>query len=150
MSLSDNVSKTERICRTCSKKFLPISNRQLTCKVCNPASIKRDDEDRRRADFSLQKSKSSNGWKNGIGVYRLIGKKSVCGRCSSKLHLVVHHKDGDRTNNEPSNLQTLCKKCHQLDHKCWEVLPRGKELSKLKKAQAAKAKRDRFGRFIKN
>lgn len=27
-------------------------------------------------------------------------------------NLVVHHRDGDISNNNPENLQTLCKKCH--------------------------------------
>ena len=150
MSLSDNVSKIQRTCTKCHKTFLPISNRQAVCKTRRPSSIRREKEDARRTNFSIEKSVSSNGWKTGIGVYRLIGKKNSCEKCSSKSHLVVHHKDEDRENNNPDNLETLCKKCHQVGHECWKVLPKGEELSELKKKQASKAKRDEFGRFIKN
>lgn len=30
------------------------------------------------------------------------------------IPLEVHHKDGDKTNNELSNLQVLCPNCHAL------------------------------------
>ena len=150
MSLSDNVSKKMRNCSKCSKNYLPISNRQKICKRCKPESRTRESESARRSKFSLEKSSSSNGWKNGIGVYRLIGKRDFCEQCGSDKYLLVHHKDEDRANNDPSNLKTLCRKCHQVEHECWKVLPKGAELSKLKKKQAAKAKRDQYGRFIKN
>jgi hypothetical protein len=45
-----------------------------------------------------------------------------CTRCNSTLNLVVHHKD--RTgrgktehNNDPENLETLCRKCHLDEHR---------------------------------
>ena len=33
----------------------------------------------------------------------------------------VHHIDHDRTNNEVSNFELLCKRCHQIEHNCWEA-----------------------------
>lgn len=30
--------------------------------------------------------------------------------------LQVHHRDRDRSNNDPSNLETLCARCHTLEH----------------------------------
>ena len=42
-------------------------------------------------------------------------KKEQCEHCNAKLpkHLLdVDHIDGDRSNNEETNLQTLCKPCH--------------------------------------
>jgi hypothetical protein len=36
-----------------------------------------------------------------------------CQRCGRTTGLDVHHIDGDRFNNEPENLITLCKECHK-------------------------------------
>ena len=45
-----------------------------------------------------------------------------------KIPLEVHHLDGDRMNNELSNLQLLCPNCHALTEN-W----RGKNISKKDK-----------------
>lgn len=37
-----------------------------------------------------------------------------CSNEKSKLH--VHHRDGDKQNNSPDNLQVLCLKCHEDTH----------------------------------
>lgn len=48
-------------------------------------------------------------------------RKDYCEYCGNrkldtKLTFVVHHKDGDPINNHPSNLVTLCHRCHKLVH----------------------------------
>ena len=87
-------------------------------------------------------------YKNGSGIYiRQI--KESCERCDSKRKLVVHHKDRDRKNNEPSNLETLCRRCHHFEHDCQNNLPSGEALSKIKKAEMPTRKKDAVtGRFI--
>ena len=51
------------------------------------------------------------------GSYRKF-KKDYCESCGFKAvvpaQLDVDHIDGDRTNNDESNLQTLCANCHRL------------------------------------
>jgi hypothetical protein len=44
--------------------------------------------------------------------------KNVCERCGieDKEVLLIHHKNGDRDNNTPENLQTLCYNCHRKTH----------------------------------
>ena len=42
--------------------------------------------------------------------------KAVCESCGNGQKLVAHHIDQDRTNNNPLNLQTLCKPCHDNWH----------------------------------
>lgn len=37
----------------------------------------------------------------------------------------VHHIDHDRDNNTEDNFQLLCKRCHQIEHKCWENFQKG-------------------------
>ena len=40
-----------------------------------------------------------------------------CGQRPAKLHaLDVHHKDGNRQNNDPGNLIVLCRSCHNREH----------------------------------
>ena len=87
-------------------------------------------------------------YKNGIGNYTQH-KKDFCERCNSKRKLVVHHKDRDRENNEPTNLETICRRCHHFEHGCQNNLPSGKALSKIKKAAMSTRKKDvATGRFI--
>ena len=44
----------------------------------------------------------------------------TCGKCGferiGKGQMDVHHVDGDHSNNDPSNLITLCANCHRLVH----------------------------------
>ena len=40
----------------------------------------------------------------------------ACERCGATRHLHVHHKDGNYTNNDPANLETLCERCHGKEH----------------------------------
>lgn len=39
-----------------------------------------------------------------------------CETCGAMIGLHVHHRDEDITNNQPSNLQTLCGSCHLRWH----------------------------------
>jgi 5-methylcytosine-specific restriction endonuclease McrA len=47
-------------------------------------------------------------------------KGEVCERCDfvpeHPRQLDVHHRDHDRKNNAPANLETLCANCHRLEH----------------------------------
>lgn len=56
--------------------------------------------------------------KSGVGgcMRAMRELPNICNRCASTKHLVAHHIDHDRTNNELSNFEILCKKCHQAHH----------------------------------
>lgn len=43
-------------------------------------------------------------------------RKACCEECGSTSRVGVHHMDGDRTNNSPANLRTLCPRCHTAWH----------------------------------
>lgn len=54
---------------------------------------------------------------NGRRGYRLQ-KKTQCDHCDfksvHKCQLDIDHKDGDKDNHHPDNIQTLCANCHRL------------------------------------
>lgn len=62
----------------------------------------------------------------GDGAYRKYRKRALeelphkCNRCpyDDVRILIVHHIDRDRTNNDISNLEILCRNCHAEEH--WE------------------------------
>jgi 5-methylcytosine-specific restriction endonuclease McrA len=39
-----------------------------------------------------------------------------CRLCGADAYLHIHHQDGDRTNDAPENLITLCERCHSRVH----------------------------------
>jgi len=42
--------------------------------------------------------------------------KTSCEACGSGYMLAAHHKDKNRENNTPENIQTLCVRCHAKLH----------------------------------
>jgi len=42
--------------------------------------------------------------------------KPQCEACGIRRHPHAHHVDGDISNNDPSNIQTLCTHCHGFWH----------------------------------
>ena len=88
------------------------------CSICGPVRIK----------LRNSKAKSLGGKYKCKTVYKksyiksvypyAVHKKEICEHCGFiPVHisqLDVDHKDGDRWNNDPSNLQTLCANCHRL------------------------------------
>jgi len=54
-------------------------------------------------------------------ISRIFYKDYTCEKCgseqsNSKQYIIIHHKDKNRKNNFYSNLQVLCKSCHQSIH----------------------------------
>jgi RecJ-like exonuclease len=65
-----------------------------------------------------EKSKTKLGfitWASGCGMCKYTARKQRkdhCEKCGGTEKLHIDHIDKDRSNNKPSNLQTLCKDCH--------------------------------------
>lgn len=123
------LNPSPRVCKKCPEVYIPTSNRQEYCVACqrvlsNSRSKARHYRTYRKKGYNQGRDKN-NAWKGGVSSYRYFIEKHKCDRCGSFKHLLVHHRDGIRTNNALENLEVLCKGCHQ-DHHC---------------------KRDRFGRF---
>lgn len=71
-----------------------------------------------------RKSRGRAGEQNGryidgtqSTIYRQMVEKTHCNRCGETSQLVVHHVDGDHTNNVVENLEVLCSPCHSSHHK---------------------------------
>jgi len=59
---------------------------------------------------------------------------STCSMCGSKRNVVIHHKDGNPTNDDPANILIVCMKCHAQFHK-WgkNGFKKGNQFWKLKR-----------------
>lgn len=54
-----------------------------------------------------------------LGIF-LINKKANCEHCNvlvGRPTLIIHHKDGNHHNDNPSNFQLLCNACHMRHHR---------------------------------
>ena len=76
---------------------------------------------------------ANSNYKNGTGIFinklrdEVKNESRYCKFCKKDLlkadrwSWCVHHVDHDRNHNVKSNLILLCKRCHQIEHKCWEA-----------------------------
>lgn len=80
----------------------------------------RRNETRQYGDGPPMRYESSPLFKHGGRRYRKRAIESfgtTCVRCGSTESIEVHHKDRNRKNNSPSNLEVLCRKCHRSEHR---------------------------------
>lgn len=63
--------------------------------------------------------------------YEVKDEVRCCERCNEDLidagqyWWVVHHRDHNQYNNDRSNLELLCKRCHQIEHECHLAFTKG-------------------------
>lgn len=58
--------------------------------------------------------------------YRQMIDKDKCATCDAVEELVIHHKNGNHSDNRLLNLQVLCNRCHTSHHKSlWWAKKRG-------------------------
>jgi hypothetical protein len=84
------------------------------CKDCRNAHIR---------GVSLNAGAANPAYKHGRYADGGVGKRNLkrfplpatCNRCSDRPTL-WHHKDRDRSNNDLSNLEALCRACHGREH----------------------------------
>ena len=56
------------------------------------------------------------GWSTSHYHARKIVPHGPCNRCGSESASDVHHRDGNHQNNDPSNLERICRSCHVKEH----------------------------------
>lgn len=61
--------------------------------------------------------KEQPGWMRSHLWARRTKALTACERCSSTRTVDRHHKDGDFRNNDPANIENLCRSCHTKAHK---------------------------------
>lgn len=119
-------------CADCSKPMVMTSNAQKRCMGCRKTH-NRMVHDLGRVRRGIRKScgegrggKHNGGYIDGRSrKYYSRFQKKKCNRCPARSDLLVHHKDRNRRNNAPSNLETLCRPCHTREHKVEMDLGRG-------------------------
>lgn len=93
--------------------------RTAVCAECGPVTIRRqsggvrwrcNEADRDR--YRYRKAGNRKPYRRNLG--------KSCERCGfvpeHPRQMDVHHRDGDHSNDDPANLQTLCANCHRLVH----------------------------------
>lgn len=133
---------TDKSCAHCGTTYTPTGPRSAFCsRTCKNKDRWLNERRRRLAAGNPIGSHGGNhgrtDWNThlrttGIGFFqktlRLEAKaRRFCERCSLDLDgatskaWCAHHRDHDRTNNVLANIELLCKRCHQLEHHCWEA-----------------------------
>ncbi len=110
--------------RFCSHKCYDIYNQRLhdievICVMCG-----------KQINEKLYKIKTGNIFcskdcRNNYNIGNIVNYKlkafaqygKICVRCNSNKNILVHHKDGDRLNNNIENLEVLCRACHSKLHR---------------------------------
>ena len=123
--------RQKRSCLRCRKAFVPTGSNCKRCGPCRRAHHLESCKARWHTTYEKkgynQSGPRNNAWKGGSSpqYYQQVAFSAHgtdCLRCG-KPAVLVHHKDGNRKNSQPNNLEVLCKRCHQLEHHCTEHLP---------------------------
>lgn len=141
-------------CKICGCAFVGQGRASMYCDVCKQevSKLNRQKARDRANAYKLRKGivkrpgvGSGKGhdlgelhpaYRNGRYVFDRLriekkDKTRYCERCGEDLLEVhwakwcVHHKDHDHWNHSEDNLELLCKRCHQIEHKCHLAFVKG-------------------------
>lgn len=102
----------QKHCQQCQK--LMTRNRYGDCLEDLTSFMKRLYCDRACMAQAMNKEQCQSLSHSRMKAHRQV--KSACEACGATGKLHVHHKDEDPSNNDPSNLRTLCPTCHRRSH----------------------------------
>lgn len=71
---------------------------------------------RKAVKGALDRDKTAPSDAETVRPFVVRGIQTTCASCGSTDRLQIHHLDSDQTNNDPSNLMTLCVSCHTKWH----------------------------------
>ena len=104
-------SKRMVVCHNCSKSFLNVKGGGKDRKYCcHPCYI---------SHHKWKYGPENDKYVDGQSSYRRIAEENFrkrCFICKLSKKIEVHHIDGDRSNQNISNLCFLCRKCHKDTH----------------------------------
>jgi hypothetical protein len=90
--------------------------RTALCSNCGWVRINRKGNGHWRCKVAERLHRGKKGRRRNLSAL----KSDTCDRCGfvpeHPQQLDMHHADGNRLNNDPANLQTLCANCHRLQH----------------------------------
>ena len=141
-----------RECIDCGESYKHTGRNQKRCskcgKIASKLSIQNWQNNHRTINPGVGKGGNPNietknpMYKEGICVFRRWAKEKLkalsyhCEKCGKKIDVqqrgswAGHHKDHNRQNNTKDNLEVLCKRCHQIEHKCWTAFQSVTTISK--------------------
>jgi hypothetical protein len=129
-----------KTCVECGENYLPSGKAQLYCADCG-LKIKRIKRNKwfnnqrrikgKKIGSGSIKGEQASFYKHGKSVFDRYARERKeqlqhCEECNKNLvdasrwGWVGHHIDHNPMNNVITNLKILCKRCHQIEHKCWE------------------------------
>lgn len=123
--------------RTAKPKYCPVCRKKVNSELVMQGRKRRNPNVEigvGSGNYSTNKDKVTTG----ISIYRRLITSDSCTRCGSRKNLLVHHKDEDRTNNQVTNLEVLCKACHQSHHLIRDPKT-GRYLGKVKRGERVSA-----------
>jgi len=132
-------------CIQCGAGYTPTGPAAKYCECCahdNRLASREKERVKRNTGVGSGNSPTNRGithpmYKNGIGMYKKIRNQKLfeqdtkCARCNTDIQVTNphmwcgHHIDHDRTNNDPSNIEVVCKRCHQIEHDCASAFKKG-------------------------
>lgn len=109
----------KRFCHNCGKE---INNRNKYCSTQCQKEFQYQEYVKRWKDGEVDGINGKYGLSRHIRKYLMDKHNYKCTKCgwgeinpyTKTVPLEVHHKDGDYTNNDESNLELLCPNCHAL------------------------------------
>jgi hypothetical protein len=128
-------------CTTCGTEYLPTGQCSKYCLTCREIAyqaqqVTGQERYRRRQGMEIGRG-ARPGEKNpmyshGRFVFLRWAKErklsiGLCEHCNKDIRnathyeWVGHHKDHNQSNNVIENLVLLCKRCHQVEHQCWDA-----------------------------
>jgi hypothetical protein len=108
-------------CEVCGVEFYVKQSRFARARVCSSACWGKLLSAERKG---TRLGAAASNWKGGVSSrYWRRFRKDACERCGGTRFLVVHHRDRNRRNGDPSNFETLCKRCHSIEHDVAVNLP---------------------------
>lgn len=155
------MNRKPKACVKCGTIYTPKGNCSKYCETC-AVEVKKQQQEagryRHRRKLGMKigrgsvKGTGASFYKHGKSVFDRLARERVallnkCEVCEKDLtnrtqwNWVGHHKDHNPLNNVETNLIIMCKKCHQIEHKCWKAFEGVTTISKESSCKCNEAPR---------